>query len=50
MATYLGILAWKIQWEEEPGGLQSIGLQSQTQMKRLTIAQHNLNSMGHGQV
>ena len=23
-------LAWRISWTEEPGGLQSIGLQSQT--------------------
>ena len=27
MATYSNILAWKIPWMEEPGGLQSIGLQ-----------------------
>ena len=27
MATYSSILAWKIPWTEEPGGLQSIGLQ-----------------------
>ena len=26
MATYSSILAWEIQWTEEPGGLQSIGL------------------------
>ena len=26
MATYSSILAWKIQWTEEPGRLQSIGL------------------------
>ena len=26
------ILAWKIPWTEETGGLQSIQLQSQTQM------------------
>ena len=25
MATQLSILAWKIQWTEEPGGLQSMG-------------------------
>ena len=31
MAAYSGILAWEIPWTEEPGGLQSIGLQkSQT--------------------
>ena len=27
MATYSSILAWKIPWTEEPGQLQSIGLQ-----------------------
>ena len=27
MATYSSILAWKISWTEEPGGLQSMGLQ-----------------------
>ena len=27
MATHASILAWKIPWTEEPGGLQSIGLQ-----------------------
>ena len=26
MATYCSILAWKIPWEEELGGLQSMGL------------------------
>ena len=28
MATHTSILAWKIPWTEEPGGLQSMGLQS----------------------
>ena len=27
MATHSGILAWRIPWTEEPGGLQSIGSQ-----------------------
>ena len=27
MATCSSILAWRIPWTEEPGGLQSIGLQ-----------------------
>ena len=27
MATYSSIVAWRILWTEEPGGLQSIGLQ-----------------------
>ena len=30
MATHSDILAWKIPWTEEPGKLQSMGLQSQT--------------------
>ena len=25
MATHSSILAWKISWTEEPGGLQSVG-------------------------
>ena len=27
MASHSSILAWRIPWTEEPGGLQSIGLQ-----------------------
>ena len=27
MATPSSILAWRIPWTEEPGGLQSVGLQ-----------------------
>ena len=30
-ATHCSILAWKISWTEEPGGLQCMGLQSWTQ-------------------
>ena len=30
MATHSNILAWEIPWTEEPGRLQSMGLQSQT--------------------
>ena len=29
MATHSNVLAWKIPWTEEPGELQSMGLQSQ---------------------
>ena len=32
MATHSSILAWRIPWTEKPGGLQSMGLQSQTQL------------------
>ena len=27
VATHSSILAWRIPWTEEPGGLQSVGLQ-----------------------
>ena len=27
MATHSSILAWRIPWKEEPGGLQAAGLQ-----------------------
>ena len=30
MTIHSSILAWRIPWTEEPGGLQSLGLQSQT--------------------
>ena len=40
MATHSSVLPWRIPWTEEPGGLQSIGLQSQTEPKQLSIAQH----------
>ena len=37
MATHSSILAWKIPWTEEPGGLQSTGSQkSQTQLSNST--------------
>ena len=32
MATHSSILAWRISWTEEPGGLQSLGLQSRTRL------------------
>ena len=33
MATHSSILAWRIPWTEEPGGLQPMGSQSQTWLK-----------------
>ena len=27
IATHSSVLAWRIPWKEEPGGLQSVGLQ-----------------------
>ena len=32
MATHFSILAWEVPWTEEPGRLQSMGSQSQTQL------------------
>ena len=37
MATHSSILAWRIPWREEPGRLQSMGLQSQTQLSYFTF-------------
>ena len=32
MAAHSSILAWRIPWTEEPGGLQSMGSQSRTRL------------------
>ena len=37
MATHSSILAWRIPWTEEPGGLQSTGSKSQTRLSDLTF-------------
>ena len=37
LATYSSIIAWRIPWIEEPGGLQSTGSQSQTQLSDFTF-------------
>ena len=38
MATHSSVLTWRILWTQEPGGLQSMGLQkSQTQLKQLSM-------------
>ena len=36
MATHSSVLAWRIPGMEEPGGLPSLGSQSQTRLKRLS--------------
>ena len=33
MATHSSILAWRIPWLEDPGGMQSMALQSQKRLK-----------------
>ena len=37
MATHSSVLAWRIPETEEPGGLPSMGLHSQTQLKRFSM-------------
>ena len=41
MATHSSIIAWKIPWTEEPGGLQSIELQSVDMTEQLN--HHTVN-------
>ena len=36
-ATHFSILAWRIPWTEEPGGLQSTGSQSWTRLSDFTF-------------
>ena len=40
MPTHSSILAWRIPWTEEPGRLQSSGLQSRTQLSDFTFHFH----------
>ena len=40
MAMYSGILAWRIPWTEEPGGLQFMGLQEVGTTELLTLSLH----------
>ena len=40
MATHSSTLAWKIPWTEEPGRLQTMGLQSRTQLSDFTFTFH----------
>ena len=52
MAIHSSVLAWRIPWTEDPGGLQSIGFQSQTRWKQLSM--YTCRGMlrgkrGHGQ-
>ena len=36
MATHSSTLVWGTPWMEEPGGVQSMGSQSQTQLSEMT--------------
>ena len=47
VATHTSILAWEVPWTEEPGGLQSMGLQKSRYMaERLTKQQQIKNNTG----
>ena len=46
MATHSSVLAWRIPWTKEPGGLQSILSQRDT-TKATEHAQHNDNVLHH---
>ena len=40
MAPYSSTLAWRVPWMEEPGGLQSMGSLSRTQLSDFTFTFH----------
>ena len=40
VAAHSIILAWRIPWTEEPGGLQSMGHEESDMMEHLSPAQH----------
>ena len=42
MATLCSILAWRTPWTEEPGGLQSMGLQESDMTEQLNHHRHHL--------
>ena len=47
MATHSSIIAWRIPWTEELGGLQSMGSQTQTQLRDILVGscQHLLMAL-----
>ena len=48
MATHSSILAWRIPWTREPGRLQSMGLQSWTQLSYIHTHTHtHTQKSGH---
>ena len=49
MATHSSILAWKIPWIEEPGGLKSMGLQRVTLALLGMEARVVFNTQSHGE-
>ena len=41
IATHSSIVAWRISWTEDSGGLQSMGLQSWIRLSKLHFNNHN---------
>ena len=50
MATHSSILAWRIPWTEEPGGLQFTESQSWTQLKQLSMHAHTQSTSPFGPI
>ena len=51
MATHSSILAWRIPWAEDPGGLQSMEVaKSQTRLSRFTLRRQKWGGWGPTQV
>ena len=49
MATHSSILAWRIPWTEEPGGLQSMGCAESDRTERLMLSLSQRScTMAHG--
>ena len=48
MATHSSVLAWRFLGMAEPGKLLSMGLQSRTQLKRLSSSSRDLKRLGKG--
>ena len=44
MAVHFSILAWRIPWTEEPGGLRSMGSQRVKQLSTYTHTKKSVNS------
>ena len=49
MATHSSILAWRIPWTEEPGGLQSTGSQRAGVAEVTSHTSTKVDSLGEGE-
>ena len=44
MAIHSSMLAWRVPWTEEPGGLQSLGLQESDTLVTKLLLQHTIST------